>query len=278
MPNTRSFFLPAAGIGLVIAVAFFKVYGRFSRPSVPSPVSAGITAFAPGVAIGKPVKEIKGLPSPYWVQHIGYVSDVNRQDLVQVRYLMPPELRAKPTGDLRAAVDAVELVAPPGAVSGRSQMQFVVARFGTRQKDGCLLPETPGLPRRQVEYWTTKNDRGGMAVIYDHVTIDQDSVEKAMLRRREERMREYELARAAGNELPLPTYEAPPRRFALSSVIFWRGPFEGAKTLRGNFVPRLCAEVETPPRAPADIQPSVVASDSLLILLGYRPVEAAGSP
>src|SRR3954462_8329383 len=127
--HTRSFFFPAVGIGVFLSIVFFKVYGPLTRPGVPRPVSSAISSFVPGVEIGKPVKEIKGMPSPYWVPHLGYVSDVARADLVQARYLMPPELRANDLGDPHSPVDAVELVGPPSSFMHTSQTALFAARF-----------------------------------------------------------------------------------------------------------------------------------------------------
>jgi hypothetical protein len=267
--HTRSFFFPAVGIGLLVAIGFFKVYGAISRPDVPTPVSSAITRLAPGVAIGKRIRDLKGIPSPYWVQNVGYVSDVNRPGIVQIRLLASPDMRKRELGDLATEVDGVELVGPPGSFTGSREMGAIAAGFGTRAREGCVIPNTPGLPRRNVEYWVSRKDRGGMAVLYDYSTVDVEADRVARAREIARWRREYELAMASGTEVPRLTQ--PPKRFRLASVIFWRGTFDGANTLRQNFIPKLCAEVEASPPAPLALRGEIAAAESLLITLGYRP-------
>src|SRR5438128_1858722 len=112
------FFFPAAVIGIGLAIVFFKFYGRLTKPDVPAPVVNTLKYFAPGVAIGKPVKESKGLGDLVWVRHVGYVSDYPRAGFIQTRLIVSPEEADKVTGDPNAKVIAVELVSNKNEMNG----------------------------------------------------------------------------------------------------------------------------------------------------------------
>lgn len=269
MPSSSSVVTRSLLYGSLVAIAFFAVYGPLTRPKVPSPVTNGMAAFVPGLSIGKPVSEIKGIPSPYWVAQLGFVSDVSRPGIVQVRLLTDEKSRANTLGDRHATVDAVEIVAQPGAVEGSARIKETVARFGTRQQDGCLVPLGNAVPRRTVSYWRTKNDRGGMAVLTDYIVPDTVAQRQEREEARLRIQREAELAlRGAG---PVQRPPPAPKPVSLASVIFWAGRFDGSTTLRGNFIGQPCEEVSEAPGAPKALVATMAADESLFVQLGYRP-------
>src|SRR3954466_12173325 len=73
--NSRALFsFPALIIAIALAIAFFFVRARLTRPDVPTPVAATIEHFAPGVAIGTSIdhsaKKVAGLR---WVDNVGFI-------------------------------------------------------------------------------------------------------------------------------------------------------------------------------------------------------------
>ena len=79
-------FLLVIIVAIAVSVAFFKIYGRFTRPDVPLQVSATVENFAPGVAIGSSVKASKKkLSDVRWIQHLGFVGVQDRHDFALIR-------------------------------------------------------------------------------------------------------------------------------------------------------------------------------------------------
>jgi hypothetical protein len=202
-------FLLAIIVAIAVAVAFFKIYGRFTRPDVPLQVSATVENFAPGVAIGSSVKASKKkLSDVRWIQHLGFVGVQDRHDFALIRLATTADEQHKIYGDDRALVESVELVSLSGdAISNVMVDLGIVFRGGP--KDGCIIPGTDDMPHRRVQYWTTKSDRGGVAMVTDWTFTPSTST--------------------AGVNV--------------WSMIAWAGPFKGSKTLLAKFDPRSCLEI-----------------------------------
>src|SRR4051812_9528609 len=103
-------FFPELAIAIALAIGFFKIYGRMTRPDVPRPIELAVSRFAPGVALGKPVADgAMRLGDLTWVRDVGFVGG-SRTGFAQTRLLLSPEDRAAQVGSRAANVDAVELV------------------------------------------------------------------------------------------------------------------------------------------------------------------------
>src|SRR5256885_8734837 len=143
------FLFPALAIAVVIAIAFFKIYGRATRPPAPVPVSATVDHFAPGVAIGSTVKassaQLRGVS---WVPKVGFVGTLppNLQ-FAQVRLYVSPEERAKAVGTEDAEVESVELVSAKSEEMSRVMSDLTIV-FRTAPKDGCITPVYEDAPVR----------------------------------------------------------------------------------------------------------------------------------
>ena len=165
--NRPFFALPALGIAVVLAVAFFKIYGHFTRPAVPLPVSATVAHFAPGVAIGSTMQASKKkLSDVRWIQHLGYVGALEDHDFALVRLAPPADARDKARGDDRALVESVEMVSVKGGALPNTMADLGIV-FRSSPKDGCIIPSTDDMPYRRVQYWTTVSDHGGVALVTD---------------------------------------------------------------------------------------------------------------
>src|SRR4051812_1767979 len=106
---------PALGIGFAVAAGFFMIYGRLTRPDVPLQVSATVDHFAPGVAIGSTLRDSrKKLFEAHWVQHLGYVGEVNSPQFALVRLAPAAAARQKRNVDESALVESVEMVSARG--------------------------------------------------------------------------------------------------------------------------------------------------------------------
>jgi hypothetical protein len=206
----RSFsLLPVLGIGVVLAIVFFKVYGVFSRPAVPLQVSATIDHFAPGVAIGSTLKESrKKLSEAHWVQHLGFVGGINSHEFTLVRLAPAAESRQKRNADDGALVESVEMVSVRGDVISNTMVDLGIV-FRSAPKDGCIIPTTDAMPYRRVQYWTTPSDRGGVALVTDWTFTPSTST--------------------AGVNV--------------WSMVAWAGPFKGTETLLARFDSRSCLEI-----------------------------------
>jgi hypothetical protein len=205
------FLLPTLGIAIAIGMVFFKIYGPLARPEVPLPVSATVEHFAPGIAIGSTMKEsTKKLRAIRWTQHVGFVGALGDGggDFTQARLFPAIEARRKPIGDDDARVEAVELVSVRSSVIPTVMFDLGVV-FRSNPKDGCIVPSTDEMPYRQVQYWTTRNDRGGVALITDWTFKSTSST--------------------AG--------------VVVWSMLAWAGPFQGSKTLLARFDPRSCLDI-----------------------------------
>jgi hypothetical protein len=196
-------------LGIATAVVFFKIYGRFTRPDVPLPVSATVEYFAPGVAIGSTVKESKKkLGDVRWVQHLGFVGVPGSREFALIRLAPAAAARHKLYSDDRALVESVELVSVRGDAIPNTMLDLGIA-FRSSPKDGCIIPGTDDMPYRRVQYWTTPGDRGGVALVTDWTFTPSTST--------------------AG--------------VAVWSMVAWAGPFKGSETLLARFDSRPCSEI-----------------------------------
>jgi len=211
MQNRPFFALPAFAIAIAIALAvvFFKIYGHFTRPAVPLPVSATVDHFAPGVAIGSTMQASKKkLDDVHWIQHLGYVGALRGRDFALIRLAPAADARHKVRGDERALVESVELVSVKGDRLPTTMSDLGIV-FRSSPKDGCIIPGREDMPYRRVQYWTTPSDHGGVALVTDWTFTPQTST--------------------AG--------------VAVWSMVAWAGPFKGTETLLAKFDSRSCLEI-----------------------------------
>jgi hypothetical protein len=210
--NRPFFFLPALGIGIALAAGFFLIYGRLTRPDVPLQVSATVTHFAPGVAIGSTLKESrKKLFEAHWVQHLGFVGEMNSQQFPLIRLAPAAGARHKRNADDGALVESVEMVSDRGDAFANTMADLGIV-FRSSPKDGCIIPGRDELPYRRVQYWTTPKDRGGVALVSDWTFTPSTST--------------------AG--------------VAVWSMVAWAGPFKGSESLLARFDSRSCLEIAPP--------------------------------
>ncbi|HMG11677.1 MAG TPA: hypothetical protein VK571_00745 [Gemmatimonadaceae bacterium] len=202
-------FLLVIVVAIAVAVAFFKIYGRVTRPDVPLQVSATVENFAPGVAIGSSVKASKAkLGDVRWIQHLGFVGVLDRHDFALIRLAPAAAARHKVYGDDRALVESVELVSLSGDAISTTMVDLGIVFRGS-PKDGCIIPGTDDMPYRRVQYWTTPSDRGGVAMVTDWTFTPSTST--------------------AGVNV--------------WSMIAWAGPFKGSETLLAKFDARSCLQI-----------------------------------
>jgi hypothetical protein len=208
--------IPAGIIGIVLALAFFTVYGMVTKPAVPTPVAFVVNQFAPGVRIGATVAEVKRHATNLtWVPHVGFVGKVPAHvaslptgmsmSFPQIRLVLGAKARSGPQPAMeKARIEAVELVtsesgAYPDLASALTGVFRAVPRVG------CLrLPGEGGM--REVHYWMTRRQEGGVALLSDYAGTSAD---------------------AYGG-------------LNLVSVIAFLGEFRGARTLRANFADGSC--------------------------------------
>ena len=214
--------IPALLIGIVIAILFFKVYGLVTRPEVPLPVAAIVGQFAPDVQIGAKVSEAKhGVASMTYVPHLGFVGVPNAHspntptgrtvNFSQVRLLLDERTRAERNPNpAKARVDAVEVVT--GDASAADDIGTAISVVMRRVPImGCLkAPDEDHL--RQVQVWTTPNERGGIAMISD-----------------------FFLGTPSPSHGPY-----------MTNVIAFVGKFDGGRTLRGNYTNAACTQISPP--------------------------------
>jgi hypothetical protein len=205
-----SFLVSVIAIAVVLAVAFFKVYGYFSRPDVPLQVSATVDHYAHGVVIGSTLKESrKNLSDAHWVQHLGFVGEINsNREFALIRLAPAAPSRNKRNADDRALVQSVEMISQRGDAMPTTMVDLGIV-FRSSPKDGCIIPGSESMPYRRVQYWTTPKDRGGVAVVTDWTFTPSTST--------------------AG--------------VAVWSLVAWAGPFKGSETLLAKFDSRSCLEI-----------------------------------
>jgi len=201
---------PVIGIVLIIAVVFFVVRKRTHRVDVPLQVSETVSHFAPGVAIGSSVKQSTGkLAGVQWVPRVGYVGSLpEASGFVQIRLYPDAATRSKAGGDQEAPVREVEFVSTSSEELTKRMLEMGIVWRGIMPKEGCitsLTVEDP--PQRRVQYWTTRSDRGGIALVTD-----------------------WDLR---PNQKPGPV---------VWSMVTWAGPFQGAQHLHAAFEPRSCLD------------------------------------
>jgi hypothetical protein len=202
-------FLLVIVVAIAVVVAFFKIYGRITRPDVPIQVSATVENFAPGVAIGSSVKASKKkLGDVRWIHHLGFVGVLDRHDFALIRLAPAADARHKVYGDDRALVESVELVSLSGDAIPTTMVDLGIVFRGS-PKDGCMIPGTDDMPYRRVQYWTTPSDRGGVAMVTDWTFTPSTST--------------------AGVNV--------------WSMIAWSGPFKGSETLLAKFDSRSCLQI-----------------------------------
>jgi hypothetical protein len=207
-------------LGIALAIVFLKVYGLITRPAIPRPVAVVVSQFAPGVEIGATVAEAKrGVAGMSYVPHLGFVGVPNNHgpnlpngktvDFAQVRLLIDEESRVKPNPDpAKTRVEALEVVTGDAGASV-DIMEAVARLFNKAPRMGCL--RTTDADRvRDVQLWTTPNERGGVAVISDHGAAGKRNADA----------------------------------FVMTNVIAFTGKFEGGRTLRGDYTDVNCIEVQ----------------------------------
>ena len=210
------FTAPAALLGIVCAIVFFKIYGVLTRPDVPAPVAMIVGQFAPGVEIGAKVDEARHrVAGMTYVPHLGYVGlpgqrdtnlpGGNRVAFAQVRLLVDEKARAQTKPDpKKARIEAVEVVSVEGhAWSEIANALNLVFRKGP--KLGCVTSSDEE-SQRDVQIWTTPNERGGVALFAELGSINE---------------------RYPG--------------LHMTHVLAFRGKFAGSETLLGNYRDSSCA-------------------------------------
>ena len=213
--------IPATLIGIAIAIIFFKVYGLVTRPDVPRPVAIAVDQFAPGVSIGAKVADVRhSVAAMTYVPHLGYVGIPGSRGMnlpngytvkfAQVRLLLDEQTRRLPNPNpAKTRIDAVEIVS--GESNAASDIsQALVMTFRRPPREGCLRTADDDRVR-DVQVWTTPNERGGLALIADHRVFPRD--------------------RAKGPQM--------------TSVIGFVGKFDGGRTLRGNYTDASCSLVQS---------------------------------
>ena len=226
--------LVAIGVGAVIFVATMK-RNPFSQspPPVPLPVSATLTHFAPGLAIGAPVeRNASSLRSASWTPNVGYFGALkSNRGFTHARLLVNPKDIGNAVSDPKKPVWAVELVAERSDSIPNVMFDLGIAFRGS-PRDGCILPSVEGMPMRRVQYWSTRSDQGGVALITD-----------------------WGEGKHTG-----------PSEVVVWSIFAWTGPFEGGKALFANYDPRLCYHLQdnVPPGTRTPV--SIAAEESQLAL------------
>ena len=211
--------LPAFVFAVALAILFFKVYGWMTRPDVPRPVAFVVEQFVPGVELGAKVADARrSVAGMSYVPHVGFVGMPGNRganmpggyvvSFAQVRLLLDEPTRSKPSVDAdKARIDAVEVLTSEGGAAVNLAGAFT-GLFHKVARDGCLSTSEEG-NYRDVHLWTTPNDRGGVAVITDF----------------------------GGNA------NARYPGFGLTSVLAYRGPFDGSRTLRANYTDAPCSKL-----------------------------------
>jgi hypothetical protein len=132
-----------------------------------------------------------------------------RVRFTQVRLLVDEEARRKPKLDPRKArVEAVEVVSVEDGAAREIGTALMYA-FRKAPQIGCLSAATENGGYRQVQVWTTPNQRGGVALISDFG--------------------------ASGSQ----RYPG----LIITSVIAFTGEFNGGRTLRGIYNDSACDTV-----------------------------------
>lgn len=202
--------LPAALLGIAIAILFFVVYGRLTRPSVARPVQFVIDQFAFGVQIGGKVSFVRAKIPGRWqfVPHLGYIANVGApQSGVPKRSQLWLLLNARDRekrDPQSARVDAVEVVSAE-PMTYETLTGNIMYAFDKAPVKGCLSMARPG-SFRHVLHWAAANDRGGIVVMTDDV----------------------EDAGRSSRGTPVTT------------MLAYAGKFDSSRTLRGQFIPSPC--------------------------------------
>jgi len=206
----RIFSLPAGLLGVALAILFFVVYGRLTRPVVARPVQRVIAEFAHGVEIGRTVESLRAeIPGTLqFVPQLGYIANVRAPAQgwppeSQLWLLLNEKDRAtRDPGSAR--VDAVEVLSSaPLAFETFSGNAGSI--FGKSPARGCLVMDRPG-SFRHVLHWAAANDRGGIVVMVDDVE-DAGPVTSGA---------------------------------TVATLLAYAGKFDSSRTLRGRFTPSPC--------------------------------------
>ena len=205
--------IPSFIIGVALAIVFFKLYGVVTRPSVPSGVTFVLTQFAPGVELGGTVADARhSVAAMTYVPHLGYVG------LPGSRSPNLPDGYTATFQQVRLLLDEKARAEPRpnperariDAVEVETADMFAASSVASamtlvfrRNPSEGCLRSDKG-PNREVLVWKSPNDRGGVAI------IDGDH-------------RYAELT--------------------ITSVLAYRGKFDGGRTLRGNYSDVSCAKL-----------------------------------
>lgn len=193
------------------AVFYLGTMKRTTKPEVPRAVSATLEHFAPGTAIGSTVAEnARSLRTVRWTPNVGHTGPLKSdRGFTHARLLVDPKDMGRPNGDDNARVWAVELIGERSDEIPTVMVDLGIAFRGS-PKDGCILPSVDGMPPRRVQYWSSRNDQGGVALITD-----------------------WGEGRHKG-----------PSKVVVWSIFAWAGPFQGSSTLYSNYDPRLCYHLQ----------------------------------
>lgn len=201
---------PVIGVALIITVVFFVVRARMHKVDVPLQVSETVAHFAPGVAIGATTTQNSAkLGDVAWVPRVGYVAPLPASSgFVQLRMYPDAPTRATSTGDVSAPVRQLEFVSTSSDELTKRMLEMGIVWRGIMPREGCITSLTVDHPsHRRVQYWTTRSDNGGIALVTDW---DMNPDAK-----------------------PGPV---------VWSMFTWAGPFQGAQQLHAGFTPRMCLD------------------------------------
>lgn len=195
------------GIAASVAMVFFVVYGWLTRPAVPTPIAAILRAYAPGVTLGdRADASLPAMREVSWVRGLGWIGAPAASGAFDQIQLLPAVGRASGNADAkRMVITSVHLLSH--AATSQDALIRIVSVLRRPPMQGCLTPSDADLPHRQVQYWTTPNDRGGAALVSD-----------------------WSVASPAGG-IGQPE---------VWSLVLWTGPFEGSTTLHASFVRGHC--------------------------------------
>ena len=216
------------------AVFYLGTMKRTTKPEVPLAVAATLEHFAPGIAIGSTVAEnSRSLRTVRWTPNAGHVGPLKSdRGFTQARLLVDPKDMGRPNGDDKSRVWAVELIAERSDSIPNVMIDLGIAFRGS-PKDGCILPSVDGMPPRRVQYWSTRNDQGGVALITD-----------------------WGEGKHKG-----------PSKVVVWSIFAWSGPFQGSSTLYSNYDPRMCFHLQD--NLPAGT-PTALSMSSEEVQLAFR--------
>jgi hypothetical protein len=217
---------PVAATVLGASLSFGGILGvhvLFTHERKDDPVARVVDAFVPGLKIGARIADLPSMTTAItdlkYVPDVGYLGvpdrlnwalpDRSTLEIVQVRLLLNAHTRTnRQANPARSRIDAVELISVD-STAPRRLSSALSTWFGGPPRVGCSrVPEDDRL--RQVQLWlTTPDGPDGVAMIA---------------------------------ELPRDP-EPRPFRPMVTSLVAFRGKFQGSRTLRANFTDSTCAQI-----------------------------------